>query len=156
MRKLNLWTLLSQATAALMFLIIFLTFVQVLLRYVFSNPVAWIEEMSRYLFVWIVFLGAALAFRRGEHIQVDILKNLGGRAFAVIATMRMLATSAAILMLAWSGALVAWRNRSISSFTLPDFPAVLFYAAVPIACLLMLAGLWLWGLETYRNGKRKG
>jgi TRAP-type C4-dicarboxylate transport system permease small subunit len=155
MRRLNLWKLLSQSAAALVFLIIALTFFQVLLRYVFNSPVAWIEEISRYLFVWIVFLGSAVAFRSGTHIKVDIFEGLGGPASAWLATVRVIVTSGALGILVWSGLLVTWRNRSTASYTLPDFPAVLFYAAVPVASLLMLFGLWQWGLETYRGSKRE-
>src|SRR5699024_11998103 len=58
-----------------MFFIILLTFLQVCLRYMFSHSFAWIEEVSRYLFVWIVFLGAAIAFDADSHIKIDVIEN---------------------------------------------------------------------------------
>ena len=56
-----------------------LTFGQVVLRYLFNNPQTWAEEIGRYLFVWITFLGAAVAFRRDTHIRVDAVMTLFGK-----------------------------------------------------------------------------
>lgn len=48
-----------------------ITFAQVFARYVLSSPLFWSEELARYCFVWIVFIGAAAALKRGSHIGVD-------------------------------------------------------------------------------------
>jgi len=48
---------------------------QVLARYVFAYPLAWTEELARYLFLWVVFLGASQAMRRHEHIAVGLLAD---------------------------------------------------------------------------------
>ncbi len=42
-------------------------------RFFLRAPVAWSDELSRYLFVWLSFLGAAVALRRGMHVGVDVL-----------------------------------------------------------------------------------
>lgn len=47
--------------------------VQVLYRYVLEAPLAWSEEMIRYLFVATSFVGAALASKERHHIEVDVL-----------------------------------------------------------------------------------
>lgn len=49
---------------------------QVLARYVFNVPLAWTEELARYLFIWLVFLGASQAMRRGEHIAIGLFVEL--------------------------------------------------------------------------------
>lgn len=152
MRINGFWNALGRLTAAFMLAILALTFFQVLLRYFFNSPVAWIEEISRYFFVWIVFLGSALAFRSGGHIKVDILEDSQERLRSALLILRVTITSAALLLLLWSGSLVAWRNRATPSYTIPDFPAVLFYGAVPLACVLMLAALCQWFWEA-RNPK---
>lgn len=53
-----------------------IVFVQVILRYVFLSPLSWIEELARYLLVWISCFGAAYAVRKGEHIAVMFLNNM--------------------------------------------------------------------------------
>lgn len=44
---------------------------QVVSRYLFNTPLTWPEEVARYLFIWIVFLGAAVAFRARAHLGMD-------------------------------------------------------------------------------------
>ena len=51
------------------------TLAQVIFRYVIAAPLPWSEEMARYCFVWIVFLGGALGLARGIHLGVDLLVN---------------------------------------------------------------------------------
>lgn len=48
-------------------------FGNVVLRYVFNSGIVWSEEMSRYFFVWMVFLGAIAAMKDKMHLGVDIL-----------------------------------------------------------------------------------
>lgn len=52
------------------------TLAQVIFRYVIAAPLPWSEELARYCFVWIVFLGAAVGLSRGIHLGVDLLVNL--------------------------------------------------------------------------------
>lgn len=57
-------------TLALMSLLVFLN---VILRYVFNSGITWSEELSRFLFVWMVFLGAIAALKDNMHLAVTIL-----------------------------------------------------------------------------------
>jgi TRAP-type C4-dicarboxylate transport system permease small subunit len=43
------------------------------MRYVFNRPPAWAEELSRFIFIWIVMLGAILVTREQSHIEFTIL-----------------------------------------------------------------------------------
>ena len=54
---------------------IFVTLAQVIFRYVIAAPLPWSEELARYCFIWIVFLGAAVGLSRGIHLGVDLLVN---------------------------------------------------------------------------------
>jgi len=47
----------------------------VILRYVFNSGLTWSEEISRYLFVWLVFLGAVAALKEKMHLGVDFVVN---------------------------------------------------------------------------------
>ena len=58
------------AMFALMVAVIFL---QVIMRYVFSNSLSWSEELGKFLFVWITWLGISLGERMGEHIKITML-----------------------------------------------------------------------------------
>ena len=50
--------------------------VQVMARHVFNVPLSWTGELVRYLFIWLVFLGAPQAMRRGEHIAIGLFFNV--------------------------------------------------------------------------------
>lgn len=48
---------------------------QVFFRYVLESPLSWSEELARYAFVWISFLGAAMALGKRLHFGIDYLVN---------------------------------------------------------------------------------
>ncbi|OOH90911.1 C4-dicarboxylate ABC transporter permease [Pasteurellaceae bacterium 15-036681] len=52
-----------------------LVFVNVVLRYGFHSSINVTEEVSRYLFVWLTFLGAILAFGGNQHVKVTMLTD---------------------------------------------------------------------------------
>ena len=62
--------------AALFSTMIVVVTAQVLWRYVFDNSLDWTEEFSRHVFVWMTFVGAALAVKEGTHIRVSILVDM--------------------------------------------------------------------------------
>lgn len=58
-------------------LTVILLFTQVFFRYVFGKSIPWTEEMSRYAFMWMVYIGISFAAKEGQHIRVtDHLKLL--------------------------------------------------------------------------------
>jgi TRAP-type C4-dicarboxylate transport system permease small subunit len=73
-------TVLDRCCRAIDFLIalalavmVVLVFGNVVLRYVFNTGIMVSEELSRWLFVWLVFLGAIVALREGAHLGSDML-----------------------------------------------------------------------------------
>lgn len=130
-----------------------LTFGQVVLRYLFNSPQTWVEEVGRYLFIWITFLGAAVAFARDTHIRVDAIVELFSRPVARIGDLvRRLIELVAVVALVYSGALVAWKHRNATFYTMPDVPMAIFYLAVPIGSALALFYV-LRGIVRWRRGK---
>ena len=65
-------TLLERVAMAMFLLLIFVTLFQVLSRYVLPVPISFTEEVGRFLFIWISFLGAAIVMNRDEHIRLDL------------------------------------------------------------------------------------
>jgi TRAP-type C4-dicarboxylate transport system permease small subunit len=55
---------------------VIVTLAQVVFRYVIAAPLPWSEELARYCFVWIVFLGGAVGLSRGIHLGVDLFVNM--------------------------------------------------------------------------------
>src|SRR5919106_4517551 len=59
-------------------------FLQVVLRYIGWTGIGGLDEVPRYLFVWLVMLGAAAAMHRGEHTLLSYFRDrFGGRRRAV-------------------------------------------------------------------------
>ena len=138
----NGFSFLLRISALCMGAIIFLTFLQVVLRYAFHQPLSWIEEASRYLFVWIVMLGSAIAFRTGQHIRIDFTSQyIGHGANTKLELIRLLLSTIAAAMLLYSSSLVAWRNRYSTFYTIPELPLLLLYLAIPLCSILMLSFL---------------
>lgn len=50
-----------------------LVFVNVILRYAFNSGITWSEEMARFLFIWMTFLGAIAGLKDNDHLGVDML-----------------------------------------------------------------------------------
>ena len=49
------------------------TILQVVARLVLKVPAAWTEETSRYAFIWMTFIGSAVAVKQARHVRVDLL-----------------------------------------------------------------------------------
>ncbi len=83
--------------AALLLGMVVMVATNVVLRYGFNSGLTFSEEMSRYFFVWLTFIGAVLAFRDHGHIGVETIVRLFGRRGRVAC---MLITNIIILMTA--------------------------------------------------------
>ncbi|MFU2134782.1 TRAP transporter small permease subunit [Gallibacterium anatis] len=77
MDKFNLFTkkLLEICVAAMLAVMSFLVFLNVVLRYSFNTSFTMTEELSRFLFIWVIFLGAILAFSENAHVNVSVLSD---------------------------------------------------------------------------------
>jgi len=73
-RLLDLYCKVLKAAIALcLAAMVALVFSNVVLRYVFNSGIATSEELSRWLLVWLTFLGAIVALREHAHLGVDSL-----------------------------------------------------------------------------------
>jgi TRAP-type C4-dicarboxylate transport system permease small subunit len=61
-----------------------MVFANVVLRYAFNSGMSVSEELSRYFFVWLTFIGAVVAFREHGHLGVESVVALFGRTGRLI------------------------------------------------------------------------
>lgn len=105
-------------------------------RYALNNAIAWSEEASKYLMVWLTFLGAPIALRHAAHINIDLLVKLfpprGRQAFYLGINLVIIATMGIMLWKGWAFAELGARQVA-SSF---NFSMVWMYVAVPIGSAL--------------------
>lgn len=55
-----------------MLAMVVIIFAQVVARYALSNSLSWSEEIGRYIFVWMTFIGSAIAVRNKLHVALDM------------------------------------------------------------------------------------
>ena len=57
-------------------ILVTLTFVNVLMRYIFRTPISWSEEAILILFAWSTYLGIAACFRYDNHMRVTFIYDM--------------------------------------------------------------------------------
>lgn len=114
-------------------------FLNVVLRYGFGSGIAASEELSRLLFVWMVFLGAAAAYPAGEHMAftslVGLLKRRALAFKAATLLIRLLVLLACVLLGrgAWQQVVVGMDSHSVvlkAPAALLPLPALLCAIAI--------------------------
>jgi C4-dicarboxylate transporter DctQ subunit len=130
----------------LMALLTFAVFIQVILRYLARSGIEGLDEAPRYLFVWLVMIGAAAAMYRGEHTSLEFFRDRltpRGRALAKAVT-----ESVGILLFLSmiKVSLVLVPNSNLQSSAGLGLPLGYVYAAMPVgAVLIILPMAWRLG-----------
>lgn len=65
--------LVSALAGLLVFALIAITAASVVARYVLGTPIQWTEEISAFLLIWIVFLGAIACEIEDHHLKIDVV-----------------------------------------------------------------------------------
>ena len=87
LRKLTYWygKLLTGLLAFSVAILIIPVSLQIFSRYTDLVPAyIWTEEMARFLFIWMIMIGAMLGVREGTHFEVDLWPQMGPRATALL------------------------------------------------------------------------
>ena len=72
---LKLQEIINTLTGIMLAILCFIIFCQVVMRHGWGNSLSWSEELTRYLFVWVVFLGVNFGIRDDIEIKVDIIST---------------------------------------------------------------------------------
>ena len=127
--------LLSWLLAASVAILIVPVSLQIFSRYTALIPsYIWTEEMARFLFVWMIMIGAMVGIRESTHFDVDVWPRLGPRATAVlkiISSVFVLAFAAVFIWWGWQFTRFAWNRTS----ELADLPLWLIHIAWPVTGL---------------------
>jgi TRAP-type C4-dicarboxylate transport system permease small subunit len=137
----------QHAMAAALAVMALAVFVNVVLRYGFGSGIAASEEISRLLFVWMVFIGATAAYPAGEHMAfTSLLAALRGKPAllqALTVLIRGLVIAAAVLLGwgAWQQVVVGLDSTSVVlgyPTALLPLPALLCGAAIAVMAAIEL------------------
>ncbi|HOA15285.1 MAG TPA: TRAP transporter small permease [Bacillota bacterium] len=122
----------------LFFLMFILVFANVVTRYLFSFSMNWAEEISRFLMIWVAYLGIGLAMKEGHHASVQILQDaLPSKAYPYARGF------VAIVMIVFM-IIVTYLGIDYSRFAMDQqtaamlWPVGIIYLAIPIGSLLFI------------------
>ena len=115
--------------------------VQVVSRYFFNQPMAWVEELSTYCFIWTVFVGASIALKQDRHIAITALElclsDAQKRWLKLLIWISVLTFMLIMIPHGYKVMQVEARSNSVS---LPvNIPRMWFYSLpLTLACISML------------------
>jgi tripartite ATP-independent transporter DctM subunit len=116
---------------------IVILFAGVVARYGLHQPLIWSDELASILFLWLAMLGAAVAFRRSEHMRMTaIVANAKPATRAYLDVVATCAALAFLLLIAWPAYEYAYEESYITTPAL-QIPNVWRAAALPVGIGLM-------------------
>jgi tripartite ATP-independent transporter DctM subunit len=116
---------------------IVILFAGVVSRYGLHSPLIWSDELASILFLWLAMLGAAVAFRRSEHMRMTAI--VASAKPAMRAYLDVVATCAALaflLLIVWPAYQYAYEESFITTPAL-QIPNIWRAAALPVGICLM-------------------
>jgi TRAP-type transport system small permease protein len=129
---------------ALLILMFLATLYQVLARNVIHVPAMWPEELAKFLFVFIVFLGSATLMEREEHIRISILSDrlpvFLARWHRLFVQLVLLAFMIVFVWSSWLNVVNSWEfyAPSMPWFKLSYLYMVLVFSGILTFCYLLL------------------
>jgi TRAP-type C4-dicarboxylate transport system permease small subunit len=135
-RRIN--AMVEQLLFGLGVLMIVIVAAQVFFRYLLNHSLFWSEELARYILVWLTFLGASVAYRRGVHPSIDLFSyRLGSRGARIMRWAVHLVAVVFLGILVIYGAQFAYFVRLQISPAL-QIPKWTIMLVMPISGLIML------------------
>ena len=130
--------LLSWLLVATVAILIVPVTLQIISRYTALIPSwIWTEELSRFMFIWMVMLGAMIGVREGTHFDVDVWPDLQPRANALLSIVSSVFVLVfALVFVYWGIQFVrfGWNQES----ELAELPMTFIFIAWPVAGLTWL------------------
>lgn len=129
---------------------------QVILRFFFKSGFAWGEELSRYMFVWLVFSGLSYAVRNNRQISVNYLRNIlserGQKIIMLIVDLLFLFFI--LVIFRWTIAIVLTTAKyGDKAVSLPISQNYMFFAAVSGTTLMIVRTLqtFIWKIRRFKK-----
>ena len=111
--------------------------VQVISRYVFNHAFGWGEEFPIFIFLWVSFLAAAVAYRDGDHLSVDfIVQKYPPKIRRIVHYVNLGLSLVFVLLLFYYESQMTWATRT-STFVVMKISKAFCYAGIPFSCLLL-------------------
>ncbi|WP_163576480.1 TRAP transporter small permease [Halomonas faecis] len=132
----------EQLIAAILVALIVSVSANVIGRSLLNHSLPWADELARMLFIWLIFIGAAAAFVRYEHIAVDFtVRRLPSRAAYALYLLQHLFIIGLMVVLLWSGYLVM--SRSTGTTAILGVPWNLINVSL-VLCAAFISAVAVW------------
>lgn len=158
MGTLSLWTyqLSKKLLALMLFIMTAVIIVQVICRTFLGFSIFWSEELARYLFVWVSFIGASIALRKGDLVAMDFLEGkIKGKWQLVYQCLIQLIVLTFVVIAFYFGLKQIFTPTVLNNISPAlRLPMSLVYAAVPVGFGLMI--IHILDILTHIVIKRKG
>ncbi|MCI5644053.1 MAG: TRAP transporter small permease [Peptoniphilus sp.] len=135
-----------------------IVFMQVIMRYFFNTSLAWSEELSRYIFIWQVWLGSSIAYVDNQHIRVDLIFSI----FKSKKVHKILHLIINIIWLTFNVFLVYVGIKLLKSMSARNalssgmrLPLVYVYSALPVSSFILVFRIFFDTIDTI-TGKKEG
>jgi TRAP-type C4-dicarboxylate transport system permease small subunit len=110
---------------------------QVIYRYLLTQPLDWSEELARYLFVWISMLGAALSVQKRGHFGMDFFfRKFSEKVRRIITYLIYLSMGGVVFVILVEGIVLVQRTAAQTSPAM-EISMGLAYACLPVGAALM-------------------
>lgn len=118
--------------------IVLITIAAVWWRYVLNAPLAWIEQVSNMLFIWIVFVGSAILYRQQLHIAVDVFVRMLPERMASIMFWIIEVANLFFIVILFVYSLKLSIDVLDTTTGALDITPAWFYFSAPVACAMMM------------------
>jgi TRAP-type C4-dicarboxylate transport system permease small subunit len=136
--------------ALLLVAMVVMVFGNVVLRYAFNSGISVSEEMSRFCFVWLTFIGAIVAMRDGSHLGMDnVVSQMSRRGKLICLTICQGLILLCCAMLFWG----TWRQHEVNATTaapVTGLPMIWVFGVgyLTSVCIALLALHKLWRIAS--------
>lgn len=108
-------------------------FVDVFFRTVVGIPILWMQEVSMFSFMWLTFMGAAVAVRRNSHYRIDLITGMlkSPKAEAALQWTVLLLSLVFAAILAYQG--MGFAEMGLKRVSRPSgIPLIIAFSALPL------------------------
>jgi TRAP-type transport system small permease protein len=148
--------LLEVTTGAAVLAIAIILVVQVFSRYLFQFPLSWPEEVAGFVFVWLIFLGAPLAYWSGSligiHVFVDAMPDRFRTAIFVTTNIIVILFMIFLIFKGFEAMDQSWNKRT----TVLQFSYAWIYVPLPIGAAALVVGYTVKIFERLRERRGDG
>lgn len=112
-------------------------FFQVFSRFFLGIPIPWVEELSRYLMIYMVFLGASIALRYQKLIAVEVFSEALSEKYRLILKTLVMIISIVFFVLLFLKGIEMMGHARVQVSPALNIPMSVPYAAIPLGALFL-------------------